>query len=134
MKFPLVIILSMLLLSCAEKTDEWRTTWSNHGKDFKQVANLLRQERLSTTPAGTSYIIPDSINLKYPCDQKVMKLDDQNKDTGLSCLFLLDTAQRPYRKNPVLVYTTNAIRKRFYEKDFKDNVIKIEANWYFMYN
>ncbi len=134
MKFFLIISFSLFLFSCSQKSDEWKLEWGKHEKDFKKVISLINAKQLQLTPEGMYYIIPGNIKLEYPCNQKVLILDDANKEESSSYLFFLDTAQRPFRKNPVLVYTTNKLRKGFYETDFKENVVKIEDNWYFLYN
>jgi len=135
MRYLSALYVLLLFLSCTHYVpNEWEAKWEKHENKFKSVVKLMESRQLKLMTDQVSYVIPDSINLRYPCDQIVMKLDDESIGENNSYLFFLDTAQRIFGQNPALVYTTNETRQAIYEKDLAEKVIKIEPNWYFLHN
>jgi len=110
----------------------WKSEWTKHDKDLKQVVELLKSNKLKVTYGRGGYQIPDSIDLRVPFGQLAFRETDFTFDSTYSILFYLDT-NKTLRNKPVIVYTNNKKRIKEYENGSRKTT-KIEDDWYFTYN
>lgn len=131
MKILTVINLAFIFISCSTQ-ENWKVEWSSHHKEFKQIVDLVKADKLKVVYGRAGYAIPDSFDLHTTCGQLVFGETDFTYDDSHSILFRLhlDTSSIT-RADPRIVYTDNQKRIKEYEVDTV-NVIKIEQNWYFL--
>jgi hypothetical protein len=91
----------------------WESIWQKHNTDLKKVVELLKNNKLNKTFGRSGYQIPDSIDLKYPFGQVVVRETDFTEDTCYSIVFYLDTIRT--LGSPIIVYTNNLKRINNYK-------------------
>jgi hypothetical protein len=126
-----LLIVLFLQLSCSIQ-ENWEQEWNNHHKDFKQIVDLVKADKLKVVYGRAGYAIPDSFDLHTTCGQIVFRETDFTYDNSHSILFRLhldtNSLARIYH---TIVYTDNKKRIKEYEAD-EVNVFTIEKNWYFL--
>ena len=130
MRYLVFIVIYLTFFSCVKNQLNWESIWQKHNTDLKKVVELLKNNKLNKTFGRSGYQIPDSIDLKYPFGQVVVRETDFTEDTCYSIVFYLDTIRT--LGSPIIVYTNNLKRINNY-KDKPKKAIKIEHNWYFTY-
>lgn len=128
-KIILVINLAFILIACSLQ-ENWKSEWNSHHKDFKQIVDLVKADKLKVVYGRAGYAIPDSFDLHTTCGQLVFRETDFTYDDSYSILFRLKLDTNSFdRAYSTIVYTNNKKRLEEYEAD-STKVFKIEQNWY----